>query len=159
MTSTKTAVNVEKKDRKRKSVSTPHSAQEKVQAVLAVWTERCKPAEVCRQLDINWITFNNGFHAAHHHDASEHWSLLPALHERAVAPRTDPRLIESSFAGYLARSLVWPARRVRYDGTPVTLAEPRPDRAFYRPRTTERAAARSSQMLADDVPPDSSPAR
>jgi hypothetical protein len=29
-----------------------------VQAVLAVWTERCKPAEVCRQLNINWITFN-----------------------------------------------------------------------------------------------------
>lgn len=34
-----------------------HSAPDKVQAVLAVWTERCKPAEVCRQLNINWITF------------------------------------------------------------------------------------------------------
>jgi len=30
---------------------------EKAQAVLAVWTEKCKPAEVCRQLKINWITF------------------------------------------------------------------------------------------------------
>ena len=25
--------------------------------MLAVWTERAKPAEVCRQLHINWITF------------------------------------------------------------------------------------------------------
>lgn len=25
--------------------------------MLAVWTEKCKPAEVCRQLKINWITF------------------------------------------------------------------------------------------------------
>jgi transposase-like protein len=33
------------------------NAQEKAQAVLAVWTERAKPAEVCRQLHINWITF------------------------------------------------------------------------------------------------------
>jgi len=24
-----------------------------------VWTDRCKPAEVCRQLQINWITFNH----------------------------------------------------------------------------------------------------
>jgi hypothetical protein len=34
-----------------------YTAIEKVQAVLAVWTEKCKPAEVCRQLEINWITF------------------------------------------------------------------------------------------------------
>lgn len=33
------------------------SASDKAQAVLAVWTERAKPAEVCRQLGINWITF------------------------------------------------------------------------------------------------------
>jgi hypothetical protein len=31
---------------------------DKAQAVLAVWTERCKPAEVCRQMNINWMTFN-----------------------------------------------------------------------------------------------------
>lgn len=29
-----------------------------MQAVLAVWTERAKPAEVCRQLQINWVTFH-----------------------------------------------------------------------------------------------------
>ena len=37
----------------------PHTATEKAQAVLAVWTERCKPAEVCRQMNINWITFSH----------------------------------------------------------------------------------------------------
>jgi len=54
MTSTKT----EKTERKRRTPTPPHSAPDKVQAVLAVWTERCKPAEVCRQLNINWVTFN-----------------------------------------------------------------------------------------------------
>ena len=58
MTSTKTPN--EKTERKKKaSNAANHSAQDKVQAVLAVWTERCKPAEVCRQLNINWITFNH----------------------------------------------------------------------------------------------------
>jgi transposase-like protein len=57
MTSTKTAPINEKTERKRRT--TPqHSAPDKVQAVLAVWTERCRPAEVCRQLNINWVTFN-----------------------------------------------------------------------------------------------------
>jgi transposase-like protein len=56
MTSTKTPT--EKTERKKRSPQPQHPAQDKVQAVLAVWTERCKPAEVCRQLNINWITFN-----------------------------------------------------------------------------------------------------
>ena len=49
----------EKKERKKRSQQPTYPAQDKVQAVLAVWTERCKPAEVCRQLNINWITFNH----------------------------------------------------------------------------------------------------
>jgi hypothetical protein len=56
MTSTK-ITNSEKKERKPRTPTPPHSAPDKVQAVLAVWTERCKPAEVCRQLNINYITF------------------------------------------------------------------------------------------------------
>ena len=44
---------------KRKRHPSPlHSARDKAQAVLAVWTERCKPAEVCRQLQINSMTFH-----------------------------------------------------------------------------------------------------
>ena len=45
--------------RRRPSPKPPVSAIDKAQAVLAVWTDRCKPAEVCRQLQINWITFNH----------------------------------------------------------------------------------------------------
>lgn len=35
-----------------------YSAQEKCRAVLSVWTERRKPAEVCRELSINWTILN-----------------------------------------------------------------------------------------------------
>jgi flagellin-specific chaperone FliS len=57
MTSTKNE-KTDQTERKKKIPTPPHSAPDKVQAVLAVWTERCKPAEVCRQLNINWVTFN-----------------------------------------------------------------------------------------------------
>ena len=53
-----TSTNKPPTERKKRSVQPQHPAQDKVQAVLAVWTERCKPAEVCRQLNINWVTFN-----------------------------------------------------------------------------------------------------
>jgi len=46
------------KPKNQRTPSVSYSAQEKVQAVLAVWTERCKAAEVCRQMKIPWITFN-----------------------------------------------------------------------------------------------------
>ena len=51
---------VKKKGRPR-GVSSPSqqvSAADKAQAVLAVWTERARPAEVCRQLGVNPITFS-----------------------------------------------------------------------------------------------------
>jgi transposase-like protein len=35
-----------------------YSAQDKAQAILRVWTERCKPAEVCREMKINWVLFS-----------------------------------------------------------------------------------------------------
>jgi transposase-like protein len=34
-----------------------YSAQQKAQAVLSVWTERCSASEVCRQMKLTWITF------------------------------------------------------------------------------------------------------
>ena len=36
-----------------------YPAADKAQAVLAVWTDRCKAAEVCRQLKINFMTFQH----------------------------------------------------------------------------------------------------
>jgi hypothetical protein len=34
-------------------------ATEKAQAVLAVWTDRCKASEVCRQMHIKFMTFQH----------------------------------------------------------------------------------------------------
>jgi hypothetical protein len=56
MTSTKNPT--EKTQRKKRTPQPQPPAPDKVQAVLAVWTERCKPAEVCRQLNISYVTFN-----------------------------------------------------------------------------------------------------
>ncbi|HET7102221.1 MAG TPA: hypothetical protein VFJ52_13795 [Terriglobia bacterium] len=59
MTSTKNS-NPEKTTKTTKSRLRPsqtHSAMDKAQAVLAVWTERCKAAEVCRQMNITGMTF------------------------------------------------------------------------------------------------------
>ncbi len=36
----------------------PFTASEKVQAVLAVWTERCRPMDVCREMKIPPMTFS-----------------------------------------------------------------------------------------------------
>jgi len=36
-----------------------HTAEEKCRAVLSVWTERRKPAEVCRELGVAWTILNH----------------------------------------------------------------------------------------------------
>lgn len=36
-----------------------YPAMDKVQAVLAVWTDRCRASDVCRQLKINFMTFQH----------------------------------------------------------------------------------------------------
>ena len=62
MTSTNPKPNSEKikpRPAPRQTPSRTYNAQEKAQAVLAVWTERCKAAEVCRQLQINVMTFQH----------------------------------------------------------------------------------------------------
>ena len=43
--------------RKARQPAPTYSAQEKAQAILTVWTERRKPAEICRQMKVTWITF------------------------------------------------------------------------------------------------------
>jgi hypothetical protein len=58
MTSTKLSTTNDQPEKKRKPTAPSPSAMDKAQAVLAVWTERCKPVDVCQQFHINWITFN-----------------------------------------------------------------------------------------------------
>lgn len=65
-------------------------------------------------MGVNWFLFNNGYHTAHHHRASMHWSEAPEAHAK-IADRISPALIESSFWGYVLRtyflSLVIPSYR------------------------------------------------
>jgi len=49
----------ENRMRRKRTPAPNYNALEKAQAVLAVWTERFKPAQVCRQMNVNWITFNH----------------------------------------------------------------------------------------------------
>ncbi len=46
------------KSRRKRTPAPVLSAEQKAQAVLAVWTERARPSEVCRQLSVNWVTFS-----------------------------------------------------------------------------------------------------
>jgi fatty acid desaturase len=51
----------------------------------------------------NWLTFNAGYHTAHHERAGLHWSKLPELH-RELAPHIDPRLNEPSLLWFTFRT-------------------------------------------------------
>jgi hypothetical protein len=50
---------IDNKDKNTKRRSPLHyGAMEKCRAVLSVWTERRKPAEVCREMNIPWMVFS-----------------------------------------------------------------------------------------------------
>lgn len=70
---------------------------------------------------INYIAFNNGFHAAHHDVPHLHWSLLPAYHREHIAPKTHPNLIQQNLFSYLWKTCIYPAKRLDYLGNPVIL--------------------------------------
>jgi hypothetical protein len=78
----------DKPEKKKKTLPPPLSATDKVQAVLAVWTDRCKPVDVCHQLKINWTTFSHWQHRAME-------GMLQALESRVNLARGEalsPRL-------------------------------------------------------------------
>ena len=61
-----------------------------------MWTERCKPADVCRQLGINWVTFHQWQHRAME-------GMLQALESRvnlkegaALSPKLQALLAQQS---------------------------------------------------------------
>lgn len=68
---------------------------------------------------LNFLLFNNGFHAAHHETPGAHWSTLRALHEK-IAPEIVPELQTKSFAWWLCRNYLLgtflPAFRTRQVG-------------------------------------------
>ena len=65
-----------------------HTAEEKCRAVLSVWTERCKPGDVCRELGVTWTLLN-------HWQSRAMEGMLLALQPRAHAEKAvalSPRL-------------------------------------------------------------------
>ena len=76
-----------KPEKKRQTIN--HGAMEKCRAVLAVWTERQKPAEVCREMQIPWMVL-----AQWQKRAME--GMLQALEPRVrldKGPALSPRLL------------------------------------------------------------------
>jgi fatty acid desaturase len=80
----------------------------------------------------NWFIFDNGYHTVHHCKPAVHWSRGRAAH-RDLVPKMDPRLDEKSLAAYMWRTFVYPAKRLRYDGTPVVLPPQRAHRELWTP--------------------------
>jgi fatty acid desaturase len=75
----------------------------------------------------NWLTFNNGFHGAHHAEPTLHWSHLPAAHAQRFHGRVDPALEQPSLFVWLVRTYLLSPRRRRYDGTPIAAIVALPD--------------------------------
>jgi beta-carotene hydroxylase len=48
---------------------------------------------------VNYLLFNNGYHAAHHENPGVHWTKLPALHAE-IEPQIHPSLVQRSLAWY-----------------------------------------------------------
>jgi fatty acid desaturase len=48
---------------------------------------------------LNFLLFNNGYHAAHHEHPGMHWSKLPEVHAK-IAPYIDPVLLQQSVWWY-----------------------------------------------------------
>ena len=75
----------------------PHGVKTKCAAVLSIWSERRKPAEVCRELGINWPTLNGW-----QNQAME--GMLQALEPRQERPPT-PAELNPLIAQRLQRNL------------------------------------------------------
>ena len=79
----------EKIKTEKKRQATNHGAMEKCQAVLAVWTERRRPAEICRELGVPWMVLSEWQKRAME-------GMLQALEPRVSldkGPALSPRLL------------------------------------------------------------------
>jgi hypothetical protein len=89
------------KPKRKYSPPKAHSASEKVQAVLAIWTERVKTAEVMRTLQVNYITLQQWQDRAME-------GMLQALEPRVNL--TDGGALSPKLQAILAKRQVQPAR-------------------------------------------------
>ena len=112
-----------KKRRQYSHPSTAHTAQQKSEAVLAVWTERRSPSQVCRETGITWTILNQWQERALE-------GMLQALEPRVVldkGPALSPRLqslLRRKQASFMERSLAQRLKEVQSPkvpgSTPVT---------------------------------------
>ena len=75
----------------------------------------------------NFFTLNNGFHGIHHETPGLHWSLTPQAHAERYHPTIHPELEQKSLAVYMFKTLIYPGKRVTFDGKPVVLRGQGPD--------------------------------
>ena len=70
---------------------------------------------------LNFLLFNNGYHAAHHLKPNLHWSLLPEYHDKYIRPNVHRALDRGSLLSYLIEAHIYPGTRLDYLGNPVIL--------------------------------------
>jgi hypothetical protein len=111
------------KTKRARQISPGYSAQEKAQAILRVWTERCKPVEVCRELKVNWATFEQWQQRAME-------GMLQALEPRvsltkgqALSPRLQALLLKRQSAT-AARKLTQRLEQIQLAKAPEPAAQP-----------------------------------
>ena len=88
-------------EEKRRRKGLGHTAEEKCQAVLTLWTERRKPGEVCREMGVAWGVLKQWEDRAME---GMLWALQPRVQvERGVAlsPRLAVLLEKKSQAGLM----------------------------------------------------------
>ena len=76
---------------------------------------------------VNFLTFANGFHTAHHRFPTVHWSKLQGTHEEFVAHKCHPTLNQKCMARYIWSTFIYPGKRVHYTGDDFTPPPPGPD--------------------------------
>ena len=107
------------KSKKPRLASPSYSAQDKAQAVLAVWTDRCRPAEVCRQMKVNWITFNHWQQRAMEGMLQALESRVNLANGQALSPRLQALLLK--------RQTTTNASKLVHRLEQIQLAKPQPD--------------------------------
>jgi beta-carotene hydroxylase len=93
---------------------------------------------------MNFLVFNNGYHAAHHEHPGAHWSELPALHAKIVHD-IHPELNRRSFWYWIFRAYILTAFLPRFETKQIGRAP------FDPPQDSMRSSRAASRPLTDSV--------
>jgi hypothetical protein len=88
-------------EEKRRRKGLGHTAQEKCQAVLTLWTERRKPGEVCREMGVAWGVLKQWQDRAMEGMLLALQPRVPVERGVALSPRLAVLLEEKSQAGMM----------------------------------------------------------